>query len=126
MLFRSRLMKRGLPIYFLPGIVVTHEARATPLRSWRHSWYWGGPFRSAYLADVENYPLRYPAGHKRFMLNLPMLFRRRMRLVTRAAWVNSKWQTIYGFPFLALTVFIWTLGVIWGPDQPGAHQEAPV
>lgn len=121
----NRLMRRGLPIYFTPGLTVTHEARSSLLQSWRHSWYWGGPFRSGYLTEAKNYPLKYPVGHKRFALNLPMLFRRRLWLVSRAAWANSKWQAIYGFPFYALTIFVWTLGVIWGPDQPGAHQKAP-
>ena len=123
---QHRVLRRGLPVYFVPALSVTHEARDTLLRSWRHSWYWGGPFRSTYLADVKNYPLKYPREHKWFVLNLPMLFRRRMRLVTRAVWANSKWQAIYGFPFYALTIFVWTLGVIWGPDQPGAHQKAPI
>ncbi|MGQ0741115.1 MAG: hypothetical protein ACT4OG_02290 [Alphaproteobacteria bacterium] len=70
--------------------------------------------------------MKYPLGHKWFALNLPMLFRRRLRLVTRAVWANSKWQAVYSFPFLALTIFVWTLGVIWGPDQPGAYQDAPI
>lgn len=122
----QRMMRRGLPVYFMNSLAVTHEARDSPWRSWRHSWYWGGPFRSTYLAQNPKYGHWFPLGHRLFALNLPLIFWRRMRLVLRAAWANSKWQTCYGFLFIAATVFAWALAVICGPDQPAKTMAAPV
>lgn len=124
--FQHRLMRAGYPIYFAPGLVVTHEARGSLSSTCRHSWSWGGPFRTRYLTDVTNYELKYPVGHKRFARNLPMLFRRRMKLVTRAAWANSKLQTCYSYPFLALTVLVWTMAVVWGDDRRPRSHQAPI
>lgn len=123
---QQRMMRRGLPIYFLPGFQVTHESRGSLLRSWRHSWYWGGPFRSTYLAVTPNYGLWFPVGHRLFWLNQPKLFWRRMRLVTRRAWRDLRWGMVWMFPFLALTILVWTLGVVWGEDQPHVTKAAPV
>ena len=121
-----RVMARVLPVYFVNSLVVTHEARGSLWRSWRHSWYWGGPFRSSYLARNPKPALWFAVGHRLFAFNLPLIFWRRMRLVLRAAWANSKWQTCYGFVFLAATVFAWALAVICGPEQPAKTSAAPV
>ena len=72
------------------------------------------------------YPLRYPVGARLFAFNLPGLYRRRMRLVVRSAWRVSPWQTCYCFPFLAITVMAWALGVIFGEGRPGQHVVTPV
>jgi GT2 family glycosyltransferase len=122
---QRRLVNKGFPIFFAPWLRVTHEARGSPWRSWLHSWTWGGPFRTRYLPGMK-YDLKYPAGHERFARNLPMLYWRRVKLVTRAAWANSKWQTVYAWPFIALTVLAWALGVIWGPDRRPASKQFPV
>ncbi len=114
--FQHRLLRAGLPIYFLPDIRVTHEARGSLLRSLRHSWSWGGAFRDRYLTDVQGYGLKYPVGDPRFARNFGYIYRRRLRLVGRAAWRNSKWQAIVGFPFYALTILSWALAVIWGRE----------
>jgi len=123
--FQHRLMRAGFPIYFSPRLEVTHEARGSLLRSLRHSWSWGAPFRERYLADVPDYGLRYPVGDRRFWRNAPMLFRRRMKLVSRAAWANSRWRTIYGYPFLAVTILAWTLAVVWG-REPRPEERSPI
>jgi GT2 family glycosyltransferase len=123
--FQHRLMQAGLAIYFAPGLAVTHDARSSLLRSWRHSWSWGGPFRERYLANARDYGLRYPVGDKRFWRNAPMLFGRRMKLVSRAAWANSRRDTIFGYPFLAATVLAWTLAVIWG-REPRPEERSPI
>ena len=124
--FQHRLLRAGFPLFFAPRFAVTHEARGSLRRTCLHSWSWGGPFRTRYLTDVKNYPLKYPPGHKRFARNLPMLYIRRMKLVTRAAWAHSKFQTCYAFPFLALTVLVWTMGVIWGPERRPQSKQFPV
>jgi glycosyltransferase involved in cell wall biosynthesis len=123
--FQQRLMQAGLPIYFSPRLRIAHEARGSLLRSWRHSWSWGGPFRERYLATAPDYGLRYPPADRRFWRNAPMLFGRRMKLVSRAAWANSRWQAIYGYPFLAATVLAWTLAVIWG-REPRPEERSPI
>ena len=123
--FQHRLMRAGHPIYFAPELTVTHEARGSLWSTCRHSWSWGGPFRTRYLTEVTNYGLKYPVGHKRFARNLPVLFFHRMRLVTRAAWANSKFQTCYGYPFLVLTVLVWAIAVVWGEDRRPQSHNAP-
>jgi glycosyltransferase involved in cell wall biosynthesis len=124
--FQHRLLRAGFKLFFFPKLMVTHEARGSIWRTCLHSWSWGGPFRTRYLTDVKGYKLKYPLGHKLFARNLPTLYHRRMRLVTRASWMNSKWRTFYAFPFLALTVLIWTMGVIWGPDRRPASRQFPI
>ena len=113
---QQRIMRRGLPVFFINKLVVTHEPRASLVASWRHSWGWGAPFRRVYLGSNPRYPLAFPVGHRFFALNLPFLFWRRLRLVLRAAWTNSGLQTVYAFPFIVAGVFVWTLAVIWGRD----------
>jgi GT2 family glycosyltransferase len=122
----QRMMRRGLPVYYVPQLAVTHHARGSLLRSWRHSWSWGGPFRSTYLARNPGYKLWFPVGHRLFALNLPLIFWRRTRLVLRAAWANSKWQACYGFPFLAATVLAWAIAVAVGADQPTKSDPGPI
>jgi GT2 family glycosyltransferase len=124
--FQHRVLRAGFSIFFAPRLTITHEARGSLWRTCLHSWTWGGPFRTRYLTDVTNYPLKYPLGHERFARNLPTLYSRRMKLVTRAAWANSKFQTCYAYPFLALTVLVWTMGVIWGPDRRPPNRQFPV
>ncbi len=123
---QARVLRRRLPIYFIRELAVTHEARGTLWRSWRHSWYWGAPFRSAYLEQVKGYELPYPPDSPRFWRNLPHLYRRRMRLVLRAAWRVSRRGTLIAAPFIAATVFAWALAVVLGKGQPAAAQAAPV
>jgi GT2 family glycosyltransferase len=124
--FQHRLLRAGFSLFYAPKFAVTHEARSSLRRTCLHSWSWGGPFRTRYLTDVANYPLKYPLGDKRFARNLPTLYSRRMKLVTQAAWANSKFQTCYAYPFLALTVLVWTMGVIWGPEQRPKSKQFPI
>jgi GT2 family glycosyltransferase len=123
---QSRVLRQRLPIYFIRELAVTHEARGSLWRSWRHSWYWGAPFRSAYVEQVKGYALPYPPDSTRFWRNLPHLYRRRMRLVLRAAWKVSRRDTVIAAPFIAATVFAWALAVVLGKGQPRAVQAAPV
>lgn len=123
---QRRILKRHLPIYFVREFPVTHCARGAPWRSWRHSWYWGGPFRETYLKKVPDYPLRFPLGSRLFALNVPGLYARRMRMVLRSAWHVSRWQTCYAFPFTAATVLAWVLAVAFGRGAPRPEQAAPV
>lgn len=123
--FQNRLMASGLPIFFVPGIDVTHEARGSLLRSWRHSWSWGGAFRDRFLTVDKTYGLKYPVGHPRFYRNLRYIFRRRMRLVRYAARQNSRWQAVVGWPFYTATIFAWALAVIWG-REPRPGESGPI
>jgi GT2 family glycosyltransferase len=123
---QRRLLKRRLPLYFVRELTVTHEARGSLWRSWRHSWYWGAPFRTAYLAQVKRYDLPYPIDSPRFWRNLPYLFGRRMRLVMRAAWRVSRRDALVAAPFIAATVLAWALAVVFGKGQPPAERAAPV
>lgn len=123
--FQYRLMQKGFSIFFTPRLTIMHEARGSLWRSWRHSWSWGAPFRKRYLPTAPDYGLKYPVGDKRFWRNLPMLYRRRMRLVSRAAFANDKRQARYCYPFLAATVLAWTLAVIWG-EEPKHEEHSPI
>ena len=123
---QQRLLRNKLPIYFVRELAVTHRARSTLRRSWRHSWYWGGPFRSVLLSGMAPGKLRYPVGSRLFFANVPRLFFGRMRMVLRSAWRISRWQTCASFAFLAATIWIGTLATIYGPDQPRPHKPAPV
>ncbi len=124
--FQQRLQQNKLPIFFVHDLAVTHRARGSLLGSWRHSWYWGGPFRSVILRGMAPGKLRYPVGSRLFFANLPRLFWSRMRLVTRSAWRISRWQTCVSFVFVVATVWIGTLATIYGPDQPRPERPAPV
>lgn len=123
---QHRLLRQRRPVYFIREFAVTHEARSSLWRSWRHSWYWGAPFRSAYIERVRDYGLRHPPGSPNFWLNLPRIYVRRMRLVMRAAWRLSRRDTVVSAPFIAMTVFAWSLGVILGRGQPSTAQAAPI
>lgn len=123
---QQRLLQNKLPIFFVHELAVTHVARGSLLRSWRHSWYWGGPFRSVLLSDLARGKLRHPVGSRLFFANAPRLFFGRMHLVLRSAWRVSRWQTCMSFVFLAATVWIGTLATICGPDQPRPDRPAPV
>ncbi|MGB8274300.1 MAG: glycosyltransferase [Alphaproteobacteria bacterium] len=123
---QERLLARNLPIYFVQGFAVTHQARGGLWRSWRHSWYWGGPFRSEILAKGRSHKLRYPVGSPLFWLNLPKIFRQRMRRILKVAWPHAKREIRFCFPFLAATVFVWALGAVLGRDQPRPETAAPV
>jgi GT2 family glycosyltransferase len=125
--FQERLLRKNLPLYFVQDLAVTHRARSTLWRSWRHSWYWGGPFRAEILAKGRSHQkIPYPVGSRLFWLSAPAIFLGRLRLLLRIAWRCSRWETCFGFPFLVLTVLVWALGVVLGRDQPGASTEAPV
>jgi len=119
---QQRATRAGLRLYFVQDLAVTHHARDTFLKSWRHSWYWGTPYRSAYLEKVRDPHLRFPPGSKWFWLNLPSVFRRRMRLVTRSAWRTSRWATLSSYPFVACTVFSWSLATVLGGGQPSPEK----
>lgn len=123
---QTRIRRAGYRVYFLRELPVAHEPRSSLWRTCRHSWFWGGPFRDIYLPNVPGYPLKYPPGSPRFARNIPGLFTRRMRIVLRAAWRESPWMACYALPFLAITIFAWTLGVAFGDGRPGQHVAAPV
>lgn len=123
---QERMRRRRYPLYFVQSLPVAHAPRSSLWRTCRHSWYWGGPFRDIYLKNAPAYPLRYPVGSKLFPLNLPGLYLCRMRLVTKAAWRVSPWQTCFCFPFLAITVMAGMLGVIFGEGRPDQDAVTPV
>jgi GT2 family glycosyltransferase len=122
----SRVLQRRLPIYFVQDLAVTHEARGSLWRSWRHSWYWGAPFRSAFLEKTPDYGLPHPVDSGRFWRNLPYLYRRRLRRVFRNAWGLSRGDTLIAAPFIAATVFAWALAAVLGKGQPPPTKAAPV
>ncbi|MGN6514535.1 MAG: glycosyltransferase [Rhizomicrobium sp.] len=111
---QERIMAAGLPIYFVPGLDVTHQARASLFRSWRHSWSWGGSFRDHYLAADKSYGLKYPVGHPRFHRNLAYIFRRRMRIIRGNIQRPPGWRSRAAWWFCGMTVFVWALAVVWG------------
>lgn len=112
----QRMMAAGLPIYFVPGLDVTHWARGSPLRSWRHSWSWGGSFRERYLAADKSYGLKYPVGDPRFYRNLGYIFRRRMRIIRGNVQRSASWRDRVAWWFCNMTVFVWALAVVWGRE----------
>lgn len=114
----QRALSAGYYFCFVQNFAVTHRARGTLLKSWRHSWYWGAPYRSAYLAKVPDANLRIPLDSRWFCLNLPFVFLRRMRLVLGSARRVSVGRTLVSLPFIALTVFSWSLAAVLGGGQP--------
>jgi glycosyltransferase involved in cell wall biosynthesis len=120
----KRGVENGYSFYFVQDFVVTHHARDTILKSWRHSWYWGAPFRSAYLEKTDEVAFRIPPHSKWFWINLPGIFLRRMRLVLRAARKVSPMWTLLSLPFISITIFSWALASVVGRDQP--PPETPV
>ena len=122
----QRLARRGLPTYYVQPFAVTHRARDTLPRSWRHGWYWGGPFREVFLTNYRGGKLPYAIGSKLFWLNLPRLYLIRMRLVLASAWRVSKWQTCFCFPFMAALILAWSLAVIFGEGHHPPQEPAPV
>jgi len=121
-----RALDAGYHIHFIQELPVTHRARDTILTSWRHSWYWGAPFRSAYLEKAGDHAFRIPPESKWFWLNLPVIFFRRMRLVIRSARRASLGWTLATLPFIAVTVFSWSLASVVGRGQPSADTPTAV
>ncbi len=119
---QQRALGLGLRFYFSTEVGVTHWARNTLFKSWRHSWYWGAPFRSAYLAQTVDQTTLISAESIWFWLRLPTVFLRRMRLVLRSAWKESRRRTLLTLPFTAATVFAWSLAVVLGRGQPSTNK----
>lgn len=121
---QSRMLARGLRLYYVNEFRVTHRDRGTLMKSWRHSWSWGLPFRRTYLARAGGGGLHFPPQSKWFALNLPFFFVRRMKLVMKSAWRLSPRQAILTAPLIAATVFACSLAVALGkldedkPTQP--------
>ncbi len=115
---QQKALRAGLHFYFVQDIAVTHHARSSLLKSLRHSWYWGIPYRSAFFEKVRDPNLKTSVNSNWFWLNLPFIFGRRMKLVTRSAWRTSKGATIWAFPFVACTVLAWSLATVTGKGQP--------
>lgn len=124
--FHQRAVAAGYKFYFVQDCAVTHRARDTILLSWRHSWYWGAPFRSAYLEKVAGLPQRIPPDSRWYWLNLPAIFLRRMRLVVRSSSRVSIGWTLISLPFIAATVFSWSLASVVGHEQPSLDTPTAV
>ncbi len=114
-----------LPGYFVRTIPVTHSARSSLTRTIKHSWYWGLPSRQAWLKPGPD-RYRYLETPVLRWLYLPGLFRARLNGPLRCAWRVSRKRAILSFPFLALTILVWTVAVIVGKGQPEADRYAPV
>ncbi|MGH8723143.1 MAG: hypothetical protein ACREU4_14230, partial [Burkholderiales bacterium] len=125
----TRLQKRGLQLYFVRELAVTHRARAGLLDSWRHSWSWGLPYRASFYDRSGAGGLRFSPGSPWFALELPGIFLRRLRLVRKATAFASRREAWQVMPFVAATVFAWALAVVVGayrrPAVP-AGAAAPV
>ena len=124
--FHQRAVAAGYRFYFVQDCAVTHRARDTILLSWRHSWYWGAPFRSAYLEKVGENKFRIPPESRWFWINLPVIYLRRMRLVLRSARRVSMRRTLVSLPFIAITVFSWSLASAVGREQPSLETPPAV
>ncbi len=124
--FHKRALAAGYSNYFVQEIPVTHLARDTVLKSWRHSWYWGVPFRSAYLEKTNETTFRIPPESRWFWVNLPRIFLKRMGLVLRSSCRVSPGWTMVSLPFIALTVFSWSLASVVGREQPSAETPTAV
>ena len=122
---QRRILEWNLPINFCVEIAVYHRARGSPWKSWRHSWWWGLPYREAYLKHATDQKWLFIADKSVFWLNLPWMFLRRLRLVLRQSWRVSKLQTVYCFPFLLATIFVWALAVVVSTGQPPALRHTP-
>lgn len=121
---QARMLARGLKLYFVNDLRVTHRARGTLLKSWRHSWSWGVPYRANYLAKAGGRELRYSVHSSLFAVNLPFVFARRMRLVMASARQVSEQRARLAWPFVAATIFAWALGVVVGKLRTD-RQHAP-
>jgi len=111
--------------HYLHSLAVTHSARSSLTRTIKHSWYWGLPSREAWLKPgpgqftyLETPVLRW--------FYLPKLFLARLKDPLRCGVRVSKPRAILSFPFLALTILVWTIAVIVGKGQPEADRFAPV
>ncbi len=127
---QARLLKRGYRLYFINELRVSHHARGTPLKSWRHSWSWGAPYQANYLAKAGGKGpggngLRLPLGSRLFALNLPFIFGRRMRLVMRAARRVAPRSALLIAPLIAATVLAWALAVVVGERQVARRRSEP-
>lgn len=118
--FHKRALEAGFSFYFVQDVAVTHHARDTIMRSWRHSWYWGIPFRSAYLEKANEMSFGIPPKSNWFWINLPIIFTQRLRLVLRSARSVSVLWTLLALPFVVITVFSWSLASVVGHNQPSA------
>ncbi len=114
-----RIKQLGLKIYFDRSISITHHARSTLWRSWRHSWHWGVPVRETLYQRIER---RYAfADQPRwFWINLPRLFLRRLFFVSIEAFRDCWWRTMICYPFLVATLAAWALAVAFGGRSRGA------
>jgi len=115
---QARMTARGLRLYYVNQLRVTHRARGTLLKSWRHSWGWGLPYRGNYMAKAGAKNLRFPLQSRLFFLNFPFLFVRRMQLVMRAARRVSSRQALLTSPLIAATVFACVLAMVVGKYEP--------
>lgn len=116
--FEQRIQKIGYGIYFEQAAPITHWARATICSTVRHSWRWGLPVRQTYLNTLPEQRFAFQHRPRLFWINLPLIYLNRMRLMLPQCWRHSKVQTIYSFPFLALTVFAWAAAASFGRGQP--------
>lgn len=122
----QRALNAGYNFYFEQDLQVTHYARDTIVTSWKHSWYWGAPFRSAYLEKTDEVAFNIPPESTWFWINLPRIYFRRMRLVLRSARRVSLGWTLASLPFIAVTVFSWSLASVVGREQPSAETQTAV
>jgi len=122
-----RLDEGGEPLggYFDRRIPVYHSARSSLSRTLKHSWYWGLPSRDAWLQPGPGHYGHLTTPVIRWAY-LPLLFLMRLNMPLRCGWRVSKWRALLSFPFLALTVLVWTIAVIVGKGQPDADRFAPV
>ena len=123
----ARLADGGelLPGWFDRRPAVYHSARSSLSRTLRHSWYWGLPSRDAWLKPGPGRFTHLTTPVIRWAY-LPKLFLMRLNEPLRCGWRVSKWRAILSFPFLALTILVWTIAVIVGKGQPEADRFAPV
>jgi glycosyltransferase involved in cell wall biosynthesis len=122
----QRVLAAGYNYYFVQDVAVTHRARGTLLTSWRHSWYWGAPYRSAYLEKIGESKFGIPPESRWFWLNLPLIYLQRMKLVLRSARRVSMQWTLVSLPFIAITVFSWSLASVVRREQPSANTPTAV
>jgi glycosyltransferase involved in cell wall biosynthesis len=122
---QRKMLEQDLPISFCTDIPVYHKARGNITKSWRHSWWWGLPYRDAYLKHDPTRKWLFLNNPRLFQINLPLIFMRRVWLVLRRSWEVSKVMTIYSFPFLMATIFVWSLAVVTNKGQPPPYKETP-
>ena len=112
-------------VHYLHDLVVEHTARGSPLRSLRHSWYWGLPHRDAFFARARH-PYRFILMPGVRWIELPRLILNRTRAAFAAGWHVSPPMAVISAPFMLATVAVFCLGVFLGRGQPPEHRPAPV